>query len=601
LSHLDYLGWTYAIGNWVFSSEKADEEVFLSVEREALPEIALCAETPVKFASSVDAADSFIGAVRKQLGRGAGWDLKGQSRGAKPPGCLGLLAFQVFAAFTMIDDGEWTANAYWPRLNQLLEDEGSGYPGNLDGNLHQYLWRDILQEWANDEQFQDGRQGYLLLPEREETGKRRDHVGLPLSQALLRSEDRRRLPELYSKTRLVPGEALSPVQLRRLAGNELFEASFLTPHARRVLQGERAAAALAQICQHLAQWDGTPYEKRTRQRNKAVRVWCRYLEKRGVVEGGFAFRNDRNNWERIPAVSLDQALAQKPKREGLNYVPFRHEYRLLVKDPVTAMYVEQRECSAGDQVLLLARKQSARHLAGSSGPIVPQKAVGLSTLEGLPKGWTLFSFGVASPVPRSISWPWREFIESRSASIKLDGGLKLSRSVWLEGSGPVVRIDGEIPERVWIDGRPIPLLGDSLLDVTILHEAGDHDIWLPGARNRKLSYRVSPPRIRLAESMAWLKPEGEEWPAQVVGARDEHDGILVGLSLIGHWPNQEAPNEPSPIWLRRKLIVAFRRRCPHIITTPERDRLSRDPHPLIRHILRHSDLSFATAGGSDES
>ena len=105
---------------------------------------------------------------------------------------LPLLLVFTFAAVDMGGDGKHDPNAYYPRLHELLKinenfalaDSYRSFSSDLWGSLN--YWLDVVH---------NGRYG---IGTAYSLGSLK-HVGFPLSQALIRSTDRKKLPRLFRR------------------------------------------------------------------------------------------------------------------------------------------------------------------------------------------------------------------------------------------------------------------------------------------------------------------------------------------------------------------------------------------------------------------
>lgn len=606
---LDYVGWTRSIGRWLFRPECAGESVYLAIDAEALLTIARSAEPPISFANAEEAATDFVRAVRRQLARPSGWELTGKGSEEAPPGCLGLLAFQVYAAFRMMEDESWSAGAYWPRVKQLLGERASAsiYPKNFDIKIHQYMWRDLLQSWANDSRTgcQGGRRGILMLPPKS-IGQGHSHVRLPLSQALLRTEDRRRLPKFFTEAGLVAGETLSAKKLNRLHGGLLGERRDLfTAHACKVFTDHRRAAALEQVCRELSEWDGSYSEREKRAGLTPVRMWCNLHQRRGTLSGGLAYKDEQGLWQRHPDLTLKEVLGPSfvpPPRHS--YTPFYTDRTLLVFDTSFGSYIEKRSAGAGDRAIVLAKGSSFNHLVDGLGAVIDDPESALLKSQDLPPPWQLLRINEVRFGPKR-PWPWSEMLDRDEVSMHLSGGLKLSHSTWLEGFGPRLELRGErLPEAVWLDSQArLPVL-DGLVISPRLGVAGTHSVWFPGASSQKLTFRVAAPRVRHLEPKPWVRKDSD-WPEKS-RRLDLGADKMTGPVLKGAWPPcakvvsdlAEGVVTPSPQltsnigvgsmppYLLVKLMVAHRRKVPHLLSSKEVASLQEQTHPLVQAFLR---------------
>src|SRR5437667_6640040 len=95
-----YKTWNDAIGHYFFSSQYADQRVFLTVDDDTLWKISQGNDSPWEFAHRDHAVQAFVAAVRDELCRCGEWTFKTPREGEYPL-FLGFLAIQVLAVFKM--------------------------------------------------------------------------------------------------------------------------------------------------------------------------------------------------------------------------------------------------------------------------------------------------------------------------------------------------------------------------------------------------------------------------------------------------------------------------------------------------------------------
>jgi hypothetical protein len=249
-----YDAWNQAIGLHFYGPKNAGQSIFLTIDEDALWQISKDYGAPIQFSSSAQAVDDFVTAVRREICQCGGWTLSALQPD-KYPFFLGFLALQVLAVFKMREDERWTDRAYWGRLRELLQDTSASYmPLGLKGSQHQALWRQGLERWANV--IQREYWGSVRLPLPGPPGSKRDHVGLPKSQALLTLADLNGLPTFYHEADFRPGEDLEVEVIQQCVEKLLDRPSLFRPHARRVLSDDRRNLACVQIREHLRRWGG---------------------------------------------------------------------------------------------------------------------------------------------------------------------------------------------------------------------------------------------------------------------------------------------------------------------------------------------------------
>ncbi|MBD1929831.1 hypothetical protein H6F74_26880 [Trichocoleus sp. FACHB-90] len=249
---MDYLIWNDLIASHFFRPEMAGRTVYLYVTEKLIAELGQ--------GSSADFQD-FIKAVKIGLfeRRGKGicqkaldsmehWTYRCRRRGY--PLYIGYLALFVLAAGR---EGEFSANAYYPRLRKLLgEDPTSGQYRYFD--QMRKLWDD-LERWSNED-----KSGELGIFKSDIAGSW-IHVGRPLAQTFLTEEERHTLPVIFATAGLDPTSAPSGRVLALLLAR--YGHQQLRSRTLRLLEESSNSdkplrdALLERIVDELRDWDGT--------------------------------------------------------------------------------------------------------------------------------------------------------------------------------------------------------------------------------------------------------------------------------------------------------------------------------------------------------
>jgi hypothetical protein len=620
MPRFSYDEWNLAIGRSFFLKDRADEPVYLTVDSTRLHEISELI-TPSSFASVLEAADDFTAAVsraiRLNMRSNSVWFLSPLSRlkRDKYPEFLAMLALQVLAAFDMEDDEDYSLRNYWDRLADRLNTPSSAPGRASDKSLcppydhHQELW-EALKIWSSGERYQSGRWGRFERPDTSGVWER--HIALPMSQALLRRGDLQQLPAFFEKAGLLPGEALTVAEVRceidALRSHRGF-ANLFRGHARRVFEDQRADAACEQVAQFLFEWDGTTSEPTPERRPvpSPLRIWLEIRPPDSHLHGGLLAETASRGRERVAAVCLSTILGRFSYRvDGLPGLtkPFRpiHASRILAVDD-GEYRVESRHARPGDQILLLipwdAREKwdadrQAVEKPGSTTcyrPVGRPDVSGWKPLRGLPDNWAAFRLTIRTDLPRG--WrnsPWDDILH-HDTRLRVEGGLRLRRGVWMEGAGPALRVVGTgRPRCFWIDGKPYDMNPDGRLGpetAEVLDQRGVHEAWLSGEGRRfRIRFRVHPARVapRLDLRPAWFR-DGSGWPSGQRHASDASD-TLCGASLLGEWLPLQGRSDATISDERLALDLAlgasgFRHLIPE---GPEMSSASEHPNPLIRNL-----------------
>ncbi|MFI6272479.1 hypothetical protein [Micromonospora zamorensis] len=180
---------------------------------------------------------------------------------AEPPPCLPLLAVTVLAATRMHRDERSAPHAYYIRLAEALEP--SAPPDDLArlrDRLSQAfdavaaLWR-VLDDWLAGMQ---GQRGISTV----RTGGHFHRIGYPLSQALVRAEDRYRLTEFFSALGVDRGGAPNVESMLYHLRIWASRPRGLSPRLVAALQNEADSQLLGGVLSSLAEhWDGVVRER----------------------------------------------------------------------------------------------------------------------------------------------------------------------------------------------------------------------------------------------------------------------------------------------------------------------------------------------------
>ncbi len=258
-----YLTWSDAVASVAFPLIDEPLPVYLDLEDEVLRAIALevrCLGDPreglgttVRDVTVRGSSFSLDGLMRRQRE----WSLSRESRRGAPPS-LAFLALTVLAAEDMgRAEDDISPIAYYPRLASLL-----GLPHDSYDVRHQYpqraeaLWGS-LNRWLDE---LDGTRGtptaYAL---------RHRYVGLPLSQALVREGDRRKLPLFFAQYGLAAGMELAPEVLQRYLDAWFgLESCTASAPLKRLWARDSARERIATVASvELVGWDGTLPEGET--------------------------------------------------------------------------------------------------------------------------------------------------------------------------------------------------------------------------------------------------------------------------------------------------------------------------------------------------
>lgn len=216
-----YEQWTGAIANVIFADTHAGRPVYLDFEGDVLRAVAEAAGVegdPIEdLASAVrrslDLTENATNPFRRHVSDLRSWRRSTRSSGeqAAPP-VLPFLALLSIAAEQMGEDTYYAANAFYPRVYGLLQ---ISERTSQDRFLRTYM-RYAEALWASLNEWLEHLDGSRGLPTAYALTFR--YVGLALSQALVRSRDRARFPQLFRELGLMPGAQVSPPDMVGLLG-----------------------------------------------------------------------------------------------------------------------------------------------------------------------------------------------------------------------------------------------------------------------------------------------------------------------------------------------------------------------------------------------
>ena len=179
--------------------------------------------------------------------RAVQWEREGSS---SPPPCIGVLAVLSLVAERMEQTEEFAGSNYYGRLLQAL---------NIDGEFRDQVGRDFRKEtpllWNTLNRWLEDSNGRRGLPTAVAFDRRR-FIGLPLSQALVRAQDRTKLPVLFAQFGLQSGQRISVQAMQDLL-SEWIPGSQVTQSLKRLWSKQSNRERVSEVvCAELEGWDG---------------------------------------------------------------------------------------------------------------------------------------------------------------------------------------------------------------------------------------------------------------------------------------------------------------------------------------------------------
>lgn len=257
-----YLGWNRAIAEQVFPKGANGGPVYLQLDEEDLRRLGdeMRVEEPlhafrVAVRRTLNLTDTG-GVFERQARAVSRW--KAQTRDEsrpEPPPCIGLLSIFVLAAERMHSGEGMSGNNYYDRLLQELEVPDLLRPALRDQISAQFrshsprFW-DALARWLR---YWEGERGQ---PTATSVGGY-SYVGVPISQALVRSQDRSHLHELFAQRGYRPDHPPGRDRLARDLDRWIHQAGSPSSKALRDLWDRGQSDAITDIViQEIGAWKG---------------------------------------------------------------------------------------------------------------------------------------------------------------------------------------------------------------------------------------------------------------------------------------------------------------------------------------------------------
>jgi hypothetical protein len=368
--------------------------------------------------------------------------------------------------------GVW-ANDYYSQLNRLLgRDPASESPPDFE-TMH-LLWKD-LAAWLDEDCAGDRGRATIL------THDHFRHIGYPISQCVLRAVDRRRLPDFFRAVGLSPGTDVSGQRLRTLFRAWARPGSGISEAGRAMARSDVAGAqedVEEILLRELASWDGELRDARGRRRSEILlwvgsfmggrRVEFSLYARRpaGFPDDGFRDAVDRSvatrlvgdEWYGLPSLQVTPRLLERGARLTAGHHALTLEPRDLV--PLDEVFVPESGWLATPRATAFRRHWVFYrvHLENELARFLRAHAKDgwkLSEPSGVPSGWKLAKDVQITRPPTSAPAGLEALVPQSHVALRLVGGLRVSRRVYLLGGEPDVQLsveEGDHPA-IELDGR----------------------------------------------------------------------------------------------------------------------------------------------------
>lgn len=492
-----YENWNEAVALVVYTTAAAGRPAYLDLEDDVLIAIRDLAEP-----EAVDPPEALVRAVRDTLRLDSGastifashlqrlerWR---QGEMLDTPPTLALLAVLSLAAQNMREGDGQAANNFYGRLAQLLDlDERqvnwfiSAYRKQLHGGaVSEMLWGS-LNTWL---ERLEGNRGIATA-----YAFAHAHIGLPLSQALVRRTDRDKFADLFALNGLAPQSSLPRAEMEELVAEWLSRVPCPASNTlERLWKRDREARErITDVAREILEaWNGLSANiaggitSGTRQvdsiRVKALlrRFPVRRLEIDLIVAAPSSSSPETvdvigpadepvGSLDLIPAASGWLALADpteidagsflvgetRLRRPGQQLTLRRRPRRLipLRRDDLLQAFVESERLSLGEDALLLARNEIAERVAAALPVAARPGFVRHDSISGLPEGWTLFDgVQILSSIPievlRNQLVDLNVLQPLATSQVVLQGGMRLPGNIrkWSSSLAPELRVTSD--------------------------------------------------------------------------------------------------------------------------------------------------------------
>ncbi len=491
-----YLRWNAAIASVVFSREAAGKPTYLDLEDEVLEAIRDAAEP-----DAGDPAATLIEVTKGTLAlrSGAAPVLRGHLRRLgtwhggsmlDPPPTLGLLALLSLVAESMHAGDGMKPHNFWGRFEELLELDGhqldwfrSAYRDKTEGvAVSTQLW-DSLNDWL---EMLEGNRG---LPTAVALGH--EHIGYPLSQALVRQTDRERFGDMFALNSLPPRGSLPPFDMETLIAEWMSRRPCPASNTLEKLWGSSVEAQeriTDLACATLEVWDGSyaigsnalpakmPIDLvrvraalrsfPSRRLDISLVIPAHSAEPVETVEVIDSSDELLGRLEFVPAASGYLQLADPDSidtgsllrgevrlRRPTHERPMRRRSRRVVtmrREALLDAFVECERVQLGEDSLVLVRDEIAPLADKILAEVARPGFTRIDAVSGLPEGWTVYTdVQVLSSIPAEMRNQIRVELNAlqpiASSQVVLQGGLKLPGNIakWSSLRPPELRATAE--------------------------------------------------------------------------------------------------------------------------------------------------------------
>lgn len=388
-----------------------------------------------------------------------------------PPPFLALLHVLSHAAELMANDGEYAANAYYPRLSGLV-----GIPADnlrAQGKKSELFWR-LLEIWLAENDYELGR------PTASARGTWK-YVGLAMSQAIVRSTDRAALHDLFDTYGFSSGDRLTVIEIFPYI-DDWIRSSGSTMRLRRAWEQKDQRQRVCEIAiDEFQDWSTVELgsaniesKKKTRRLTLIVQVLPSFPKQRLSLnigrtvelsravsgledEAGNSYVVSNSTFGAFATVSpnpmgsTNAGLTRSFSASGGGY-HLRWSAGLVIplaKSREGPYWTQIARVSIGTDLMVLVRNKKS--LVESLEKLLVAISTGEATyltsedLDGIPEGWRLYK---DVRIIRTTEWETDTDLEplvplSEEAGFVVRGGVEIARGIWHSKAPPEVDLVAE--------------------------------------------------------------------------------------------------------------------------------------------------------------
>ncbi|MEH7379108.1 hypothetical protein V7138_01300 [Bacillus sp. JJ1533] len=581
---MTYIKWNDLIAENFFNEDMAGKEVLLFVDEALINEIgSKIGKNTDNFISSVIEGPPWVnvrsnsGICRKAIQTYKNWRLK---KKIKYPPYIGYLALFVLAGY--VEDENYSPNAYYPKLRSLLrEDEGGGQYPFFNQMIN--LWMD-LEKWSKEDKFEElGRFNVRVR------GNLR-HVGLPQSQTIISSKERKSLPLIFNRAGIIFSDSPDYETIRNILlehGQDILAKKTLRLLNLQEKDKHLLQALLNLVIDELNEWDGSlPEEfldtntfararlkicinlnKVTEKATFSLRINAQnefpdetlFLQRKGNI-GLFQCTRSIENWS-SELKSEDGSILNGTSLDWLNGENFEDQsnrWKCTLKGTSVRVFAEGRKFGLPNNLVEISRLER-----GSRFILLCNKTYVSNILEwgknscesfseinyqGVPAGWSLFSGINPSKSCMGIS----ELTIGSEIKIRHVDGIRLGKgNTYLKAAPPKLLIENsngtEIPflndkplkfnteNRYWELPEDLPI--DQTLTINILNE---------GIEIRRTNFKITNSRIYNRDKKRYFDTAGLQ--------ENEDNPLVIGVNVYNNDSIQFEKEYALPTYSYNEII-----------------------------------------------